>query len=551
MAITAMGTVRNINRSCLTKFAIILLLACSSFITLAGDWKFIPSLSLDETYSDNVNLSVSEPTSSYVTQAKATINATYRSGLTNLNWSGTQSYALYSHDSSLNTNYRSLAADGLYSMWVGGPDVIASANIQNVNKNNADNDLSDPITGDTVQTQNYSTGLRYNFGNSSYSVQSSITYSTNRAEDSIGESDGIAAQLSSVNGNSTRYIYWNMGINYSKREQELDNNIDNYGENYSVNALIGAKTPWKLRPFVRFQDEYVKGTGISEDFQFNPSWGVGLSWFPTPRFNFDVSYNVFANSDTDTDTDNSDNNNNNNNNDYIAASLRWQPSLRTSLTADYSQRFFGKAYSFNFQHKIRRLSNSITYNETLSVFDRNNYQLVPLGMFWCPRNTVIEDASSCFVTSETPPDSQFIALFNLAPVDSNEFSLNKILSWSTILQLSRTSFAFDTSASRRERLGETATIDDSFNVGLNITRDTGARTNVSLGMNFRHNIFDKSNTEVRGQEDYYRTISANYNISMASSLTSDFTLRHVNRSSTNDQFGYKEIRATINIRKVF
>ncbi len=546
MAITVMDTVRSINKIRITKFAIILSLVCSSSTSLAGDWKFKPSLSLDETYSDNIELSVSEPTSSYVTQAIAALNATYSSGVTNLNLSGMTSYAMHSHDSNLNTDYRSLDANGLYSMWVDGPDIIATANIQNVNRNNAFNDISDPISADTIETQNYSTGFRYNFGNSSYSVKSSFIYSTDRSEDSIGESDGYTAQLSSVNGKNSRYIYWQVSGNYSKREQELDNNIDNYGENYSVNALIGARIPWKLRPFIRFQDEHVEGTGVSQDFQFNPSWGVGISWFPSPQFNIDLSYNVFANSDDNNDDDEEDY--------YIAASAQWQPSSRTSLTADYSHRFFGKAYNFNFQHKMRRLSNSITYNETLSVFDRNNYQQVPLGMFWCPNNISIEDASSCYVSSEPPStldDFQLVSLFNLEPVESNNFSLNKSFSWLTKLQLARTSFAIDTSASRRERLEETLIIDDTLNVGLNISRKTGARTNVSLGVNFRHTIFDKNNLENRGQEDYYRIISAGYNISLASSLSTNFTLSHVNRSSTNDQFGYKEIRATIKITKDF
>ncbi len=500
MAITAMATVKSRSRNSITKIAVILSLVCLPSTTLAGDWEFKPSLSLDETYSDNIERSVSEPKSSNITQAIAALRATYKSSAANLNLSGTKRYSIYSHNSQLNADYRSLSANGSYNTWTGGPTLIARANIANVSKNNADNSLADPISGDTVETQNYATGLNYNFGNSSYSVISSLIYSTNRTEDGIGESDGYRANLTSKSGNNASQLYWQVGGNYSKRTQELDNNIDSYGENYSINALIGTMTPWDLRPFVRFYDEKVKGTSVAEDRPSNASWGAGVRWLPSPRLTVDLSYNETANDN------------------HVAASVNWQPSSRTSLAADYSQRFFGKSYNFKFTHKTRRLINNINYQESLNVFDRNNYQEGDSG--------------------------------DLELVESNAYFLNRNLAWSSKLNLSRTSFSFNISTNEQENL-ETNIVNDTVNIGLTVTRKTGVRTNMSLGTNFRNSIYDKKNPEGSRQEDYYRTIFARYSLQFASSLSSNFTLKHVNRSSTNDQFGYKEIRATINIKKDF
>ena len=83
--------------------------------------------------------------------------------------------------------------------------------------------------------------------------------------------------------------------------------------------------------------------------------------------NFDISYNYVAEDNTTSD-------------DYVAAAIEWIPSARTSLAAGYSQRFFGKSYNLDLQHSSRRFSNTITYDETLEAFDRNNYQQVDLSL---------------------------------------------------------------------------------------------------------------------------------------------------------------------------
>ena len=53
------------------------------------------------------------------------------------------------------------------------------------------------------------------------------------------------------------------------------------------------------------------------------------------------------------------------------------------------------------------------------------------------------------------------------------------------------------------------------------------------------------------QEDYYRTISAIFTRNLASSLSCNFTVQHVNRASTIDRFSYDEARVIINIIKEF
>ena len=118
--------------------------------------------------------------------------------------------------------------------------------------------------------------------------------------------------------------------------------------------------------------------------------------------------------------------------------------------------------TLNFQHRTKRLTNTITYDETLEVFDRSNFEQIDLGAFWCPTGSTIANISNCFAQSEQPDGEgfQLANFFYLEPVASNEFSLNKRFSWNSRLQLARTSFTFSASGTRRESL-ETKVINDT------------------------------------------------------------------------------------------
>jgi hypothetical protein len=267
---------------------------------------------------------------------------------------------------------------------------------------------------------------------------------------------------------------------------------------------MGAITSWNLNPFIRYYDENVQGTGISQNQNTTSSWGPGIRWLATPHITIDLSYNFLVD---ETVSD-----------DYFDTSIQWEPSARTSLTFGYSQRFFGDSYNLDLKHRTKRLTNSITYDESLEVFDRNTYQ-------------------------ETTPENPEL-------VESNEFSLNKRLAWSSQLQLSRTSFGLSISSNERTSL-ETNIVDNTLATNISITRTISPKSSLSLSAAYNYSIYDKDNPLGSRQEDYYRTVSANYTKNLASALSTIFTVRHINRDSTNDRFSYNEVRAIINITKEF
>ncbi len=533
MATMAMATVKN----SLLKTAIFLpFIFISSGVT--GEWDFTPHITLDETYTDNVELSLFNSVSSYVTQTIVGLNTEYTSRIANLTLNGTKSYAMYSHNSELNDDFNTLNVSGSFSLWADGLTLVSNASIANISRNSATNSLADLVSGDTIESKNNSTGIQYSINNSNYSLNTSFMYSTIKTEDNIGESDGFTAQLNSASGNNARSVFWKINSNYSKKEQFFSGTTRD-GEQYSIDATLGMITSFNLNPFVRFYDEDIKGSIANQNQNITSSIGPGIRWRSSSHFIIDLSYN-FVKDDTVSD-------------DYIAATIDWQPSARTSLVAGYNQRFFGESYNLDFKHKTKRLTNSVSYNESLQAFDRNSFQRNDLGAFWCPIENFTGETSQCSPQDEPPVDIesyQLLGFSELELITNTEFLLYKRFAWSSKLQLSRTSFAINVSAYRREGL-ESNVIDDNLDTSLVIERKVSAKSTFSLSGNFRYSIFDKENPEGSRQEDYYRTISASYKRKLASSLSSNFSIQHVNRSSTVERYSYEELRAIINITKEF
>jgi uncharacterized protein (PEP-CTERM system associated) len=469
--------------------------------SLAGEWQFNPSLGLTETYTNNVELNQLDKQSSLVSQFIIGADAIYSSRKLQFSFAGTETLAGYSHNSELNDDYQTLFADVAYSLWQNKLQVIASSSIINVSQSDTNNSLADLVSGDTVQQRNHTSGLKFNTANSDYSLYSSLIYSLTEAEDNIGESNGYTALINSENGNAARYIFWQVDSSFTNRK-----NNSFTSENYQFETKIGAITPYKLNPFVRFYNEKLSGTTAGGNSDAIPSWGPGFRYKAAKHLIIDVSYNYIRDDSQASD-------------DYIAADIDWQPSSRTSLKAGYSKRFFGDSYELDFSHRTRRLTNNISYHENIEVFDRNNFQ------------------------QNTPENSPELA-------ENNEFSLNKRLAWTSLLSLTRTTFTLDLSNRDRESLS-TGIIDNYLNAGFSVNRRMSAKSDVTVYFDYNKNIFDKDRPEGPRQEDIYKTLSTTYNRSLASSLNAFLTLQYLDRQSNIERFTYTEARASINLTKDF
>ena len=147
MATTAMGMAQK------TKLSAVCLVLIGSNFAFAGDWQFDPSITVNETYSDNVGLTAVNEESSLVTQAGLNLATTYKAQQTVFNFTSQSTYALYSHNHELDNDYHTLASDLRLELWPNGIVAFAGMNISNQSRNRSRNALADIVSGDTVQVE--------------------------------------------------------------------------------------------------------------------------------------------------------------------------------------------------------------------------------------------------------------------------------------------------------------------------------------------------------------------------------------------------------------
>jgi uncharacterized protein (PEP-CTERM system associated) len=501
---------------------------------LAGEWIFKPRFRVNETFSDNVNLSSQQKISSLVSQTMLDINIEYQSRRAQLKISHINTYLFYSQDHGLDTYYQSLTAQAGVSLWSDGPALIARSSIANISRDVSNNSVADLISGDTIESRDHRLGLQYNLANNRYSIDSSLIYQIVEVQDGIGESDGYTVLFNSKNGSATRDFFWLIDGQYNQRK-----NDDLAATSYTFAARLGVLPKYHLSPFVQYSDEQTSGDILSPTDPSMASWGPGIRWQLSTNITLDLGYN-YVKSKQLTD-------------DYLAGEISWQASRRTSISAVYNKRFFGESYTFDLKHQTKRLSNSISYDETIEVFGRHHFKQVPLGNFWCPINNEQLDPHQCLITSNTNVNVeqyQLVTLSRQQLVEDNEFSINKTFLWQSNLTLSRTDFSWQLRQSKRESLS-TALRENSFRSHFSVSRQLTRKSNVGINFNFTRNEFDATKINGLTQIDYYRWATVHYTRHFSQSLSSGISLQYLQRSSSSNRLTYQEVRLMFNLAKEF
>ncbi|ASP47964.1 TIGR03016 family PEP-CTERM system-associated outer membrane protein [Cognaticolwellia beringensis] len=539
MATTAMGMAQKTKLS-----AVCLVLICSNF-AFAGDWQFDPSITVNETYSDNVGLTAVNEESSLVTQAGLNLATTYKAQQAVFNFSSQSTYALYSHNHELDNDYHTLASDLRLELWPNGIVAFAGMNISNQSRNRSRNALADIVSGDTVQVETYNGGLEYNINNSVYIINSSLGFRQTNSEDDIGNRDSIIMQLSSTNGTGARHMFWELQHSY----QEQKNNGLNSEQSQSE-AIFGLISDYNFNPFVRYYNEDNNGAinNSNRSLESN-SYGLGVRWLISPRLRLDASYNKPIGDKLDVDNDEQK--------PYVDASVQWQPSPRTKLSANISERFYGTSYGLDFSHRNRRLTNTVSYVEDVQAFTRNNFVLNVVGLYLCPNN--ITQLEECIITDDTsislnnsndPNSPGFLVLpiqdFTLA--EDNVYSLNKTFSWNSTLALPRTTISINTNQQNRENI-DSGIEDQLSGASFNVKRKVSGRSNVSFDLSYTETSL-QINTEFE-RTDRYRRYQLSYDRSINSELSFNLALSHLNRGSDNALLNYQENRISAKITKGF
>jgi len=495
-----------------------------------------PTVSIEGTYTDNVLAEPKNKKTSFISSASAGLEANIRAKAFNMDMEAALAQLFYSHNHELDKSYKTLNAQGEFTPYQQIPTLFFSATVANQASNFADNQFADLINGNTIETQNYRVGLSEEINNSHMTLATSVSYFDASTEDEIGESNGYIAQLSSTSGRAIKHIFWEISGSYHDRK-----NQSSTARNHNIEVKIGFNTPFKLSPYYRYYDEDFSGSvspGLGDGS--TTSSGAGLRWQIAKHFLFDLSYNFVDDNETLSD-------------DYVEATINWQPSQRTSVFAKYDQRFFGDSYELAISHQTRRLTNTISYNESLSAFERDNFETFVADSIWCPLGQPF-DASICLPSSEGIDDlTQYLEVDILAlrPVVDDQFSLNKVLSLTSNLELPRTTFTFDLSERERENLSTNA-IDKYFSAGLSATRKMSRRSDLKLTWDYSEVEYNSNSiSNLLSQKDHYRNVRSTYSRKMSRTLKGDFTLEYRNRSSDRADRKYEEFRLALNLQKEF
>lgn len=540
MATMAMDTVQKTKLS-----SIFLALICSNSV-FAGEWQFDPSIVINETYTDNVGITTSNERSSLVSQTGINIESVYKAQQAIVNFSSTSSYAFYSHDHDLDNDYHTIASDARIQLWPNGLILFAGIDIDNQSRNGSRNALADIVSADTVQVENYRGGVEYNINNSNIILNSSVGYLQTNSEDNIGNREGVHILARSTNGSGARHIFWDFDHNY----QELKNNTQD-GKLHQSEVKVGLITNYKVNPFLRYYDEDNSGNiGSANNSIESSAYGLGIRWLISSRLYLDASYNKPIGNKLDLDGSKQK--------EYINAAIKWQPSIRTSLAANISERFFGNSYGLNFIHRNRRLTNTISYVEDVQTLTRDSFVSEIIGYYLCPSSdstTIsdckLQDGTTILPDNPNDPNDQGYSLFPIQDfvlVEDNAFSLNKTLTWNSTLELARTTVNFNANIRNRENL-DTRVKDESSSIALRASRKISGRSNFSVDLSYNESNLQIDTTQER--IDRYRRYQLSYDKSLNSALSINFAVSYLNRSSDNATFNYKEGRLSAKITKGF
>lgn len=513
------------------------IISAISFSAVAGEIEFTPNMIVTETYTDNIDLTRTNEESSLVSQLGVGLNFNYVAQQLQFRWASESTYATYTHDHDLDKDYHNLASSLSWVIWPKGIRFIADSNISNKSKSNGTNSLADIVSADTVRIETYRAGFAYDVKNSDFIINSQIAYVASISEDEIGERDGIQAQLDTRNGKGADNIFWEADGKY----QDLENNA-NDATFYRAEVKLGWISNYSINPLIRYYDEDNQGSVSRNRALESNSIGVGLRWLITPRFYVEASYNDPIGNKTDLDG--------NELKAYYDINLNWQPTTRTSIRANKTERFFGDSYSLNIRHRSKRMENSISYIEDVQVFTRNNLEPYLEGLYWCPQgdSSVLEN---CYITDGQNinfDDYTLVTVTNFNVLEDQEYNLNKMLEWTSSLKLPRTTFDLTLSQNKRTNLNKDLV--DIYGRGVfAIQRKVSGRSSLSLQMEYSDNVFHED--EVDERQDRYRRYTLSYKKRLNSQLNIDFGISVLNRDSDLSLFNYTENRVHFKFTKEF
>lgn len=459
----------------------------------AAEWSITPSLTLSETYTDNVKVSGSgERQDEFITQINPAITLSGKGRRLRLDLSYNMQNVIYARNDDRNATFHQLRANALATL--------------------VDNALFLDMAS-SVNQQIISTSERAPIDNISISGNRTNTTTLHISPYFRHTFDGIATT-------ELRYGYDKIYYDVS--------GFDSESQTYSAKITSGPnfkRVPWGLG-YTRNQLDYSNQTAAITKFEM---YTAELRYVATRKLILTASGGY-------------------ENNEYESAPLRqkptgsfwnagiiWSPTARTSVNTSYGKRFFGDNYALNVNHHTRRSTWQVGYTENVTTMNLLQAE---------QRIFMVFDPSSGGVFVD-PATGLPILVTVVIPTLTNEVFISKRLQASVGYNLKRNHFSLLLFNEQRifERTGEEQSLQGA-NASWNLKFAPHSNLSVSGGLqHIEYNIDNRA--------DDSWNVGATLNHDIQNDIKGSVEFRHIARDSSKPSDEYTENRIVARLTMTF
>lgn len=393
--------------------------------------------------------------------------------------------------------------------------------------------------GDLSKVKRYSTNLTFTTPNPSYvGIDWSTGYSDTSSDKSVlGTSriDGnnVSATSRLYSGKDMQTLTFDINANYNNSKRSSLSDF----ESTVLSANVRFRLVDKLRLVLTGNDNNYK---VNLDSQIasrsnldSTSYGAGLGWYASDDRFFQLTYNELEEA--------------NNTSKFVGFDVDWAFSQRTALKANYGKRFYGDAYSLQFDYKLKTIRSSLRYSEDVTTFARYAQVSNSLGLFVCDIGST--DFASCFqpeeLSFELQTGQEFRVFRDISSDITNEVILSKSARYELGYDKGKIKVALNLGYQQTEYI-ESNRLQEYKTAGLIFNYDLNRKTDVSI--NTQYVKRDRSSSQ--NSED---TISVTFSgkRSLSRNADIDMSLRWLDRSSENAERDASDKRLTVGFNYTF
>ncbi|WP_020408740.1 TIGR03016 family PEP-CTERM system-associated outer membrane protein [Hahella ganghwensis] len=377
--------------------------------------KITPSLSVSEQYTDNAGLTAQDEEDSFIHQVAPGISIEDSGAKTDYLVDYNFKHSSYSNSNFDDRNENSLNASVNRYEFNRSLKLFANARILNVETDIGSPRFGDGDTGsERTETRTSSAGFDYSTGaRQYYDLKAGALYRHTETDDDNVNVDSISANLRAINGKRFDNAFWDFGGTYTEDDNENRKAIND--------GLIGVNITSTLGVFAqanREENDLESGSNFVTE-----SWGLGLR-VTRANSSLSVAYNTYEKGGQD------------DNRHFLTANASWNPTRRTSLSANYGERFFGETYGLELTHQTRKLKHTLKYSDSVSDFSESIVSGQLVTFLICPKGNT--DPSECKFPTQADIASFDPSKFELVEADiplnsiSESQVLNRTLSYSSV-----------------------------------------------------------------------------------------------------------------------